>query len=326
MEKISELKIVGFLDRSCDADTWNEVYAWINASEETREEFFRIKKIWALRNTCRHTGAAEVEGFVRKFDERIAFRSKTLRLRRFAMAAASAAALFAVALLTIGVNYFSTRMQWHTIVNTAQGEVMHFQLDDGTKVALNKGSEIAYRSDFSSRKRRVKLRGEAYFEVTSDPVHPFTVAAGGITVRVLGTAFNVKTGRSIETTLEKGHVVLETARGRMLADLEPGQRAVVDAETKKLTSLDQTTIGKYTAWRFNHNVYEGITFPEIVRLIEERHNVTVVYDPATFDNTAYRLVVSDDESLDDMLRLLNLISPIDYTLEAERVLIKKRKI
>ena len=67
-------------------------------------------------------------------------------------------------------------------------------------------------------------------------------------------------------------------------------------------------------------------FAEIVRLIEERHGVSIVYDPAAFGNTAYRLVINDDETLEQMLEILNLISPVEYTIQGERVFLKKRPL
>lgn len=325
MKKISPLKIVDFLNRRCDAATREEVLAWIAESGENQAEFFRIKKIWTLKNTYKHASEAEVEGFVRKFNGEVAMRTRTRRLRLTAWFSSSAAAVLAGVLLSIGIGNYARQTRWHTIANTEQGEVMKFSLEDGTRVFLNKGSELAYREDFNTRKRNVKLNGEAFFEVTSDPVHPFTVETEGINIRVLGTSFNVKTGNSIETVLEKGRVALETAKGQTLATLAPGQRAVVDAGDGELTALEEVATGKYTGWRFNHTVYDKISFSEVIRLIEEKHGVSILYDPEAFDQTAYRLVLNDDETLEEMLEILNLISPTDYTVQGNHVMLKKKK-
>ena len=48
---------------------------------------------------------------------------------------------------------------------------------------------------FTDTERRVRLeRGEAFFQVTKDPRRPFVVEVGGVTVRAIGTAFNVRLG------------------------------------------------------------------------------------------------------------------------------------
>ena len=64
---------------------------------------------------------------------------------------------------------------------------------------------------------------------------------------------------------------------------------------------------------------------EIVGLIEERYDVSVIYDPSSFDDTAYRLGVGNNEPLGQMLDILNLIVPIEYTVQDRRVLIKRKR-
>jgi transmembrane sensor len=51
-------------------------------------------------------------------------------------------------------------------------------LSDGTKVWINSDSELEFPNRFGEDIREVKLKGEAYFEVTSDSRKPFYVLAG----------------------------------------------------------------------------------------------------------------------------------------------------
>jgi ferric-dicitrate binding protein FerR (iron transport regulator) len=58
--------------------------------------------------------------------------------------------------------------------------------------------------DFSGKTREVVLDGEAYFDVVKQPQRPFIVHVSGYDIRVLGTAFNVKSypkDKTVETTL-----------------------------------------------------------------------------------------------------------------------------
>ena len=79
-------------------------------------------------------------------------------------------------------------------------------LDDGTKVELNEGTELS--PQYSAAVRRVQLiRGEAHFSVTKDPARPFIVSAGGVDVRAVGTAFNVRADAAvIEVLVTEGTV------------------------------------------------------------------------------------------------------------------------
>ncbi|HEY4155290.1 MAG TPA: FecR family protein, partial [Puia sp.] len=65
-------------------------------------------------------------------------------------------------------------------------------LPDGTQVWLNSGSKLHYKNDFDKSIREVSLEGEAFFDVVKEVDHPFIVHTSAINVRVLGTAFNVK--------------------------------------------------------------------------------------------------------------------------------------
>ena len=325
MKTISPQKIVDYLDRRCDGQTRSMVEEWMARSEENRDEFFRIKQLWALKNTYKHASAPEVEGAVRRINQQLDQRRRIRRLQYLARTAVAAALLFGAVLAGIGVDKYRERFEWHTIANTVPGEVLDFVLDDGTRVYLNRGGELSFREDFGARRRRVKLSGEAFFDVKSDPVHPFVVETRGVHIRVLGTSFNVKAGERIEATLEKGRIALESASGEELATLRPGQQAVVDVRSRRLLSVSEVQTGKYTAWHYNHKVYECISFSEIVGLIEERYDVSVIYDPSSFDDTAYRLVVGNNEPLGQMLDILNLIVPIEYTVQDRRVLIKRKR-
>ena len=72
------------------------------------------------------------------------------------------------------------------------GQKMTFNLDDGTKVKLNSGSKLTYQKVFDENERRVKLEGEAFFEVKRDESRPFIVETEDLVTTVLGTSFNIQ--------------------------------------------------------------------------------------------------------------------------------------
>ncbi len=107
-------------------------------------------------------------------------------------------------------------------------------LPDGSVVELNHGSEV--REEFTASERRVCLvRGEARFAVTKNPARPFVVEAGGVTVRAVGTAFNVRLDRAaVEVLVTEGKVqvnapsVSSPAIGAAPAAPEIGNKEVVE--------------------------------------------------------------------------------------------------
>ena len=102
----------------------------------------------------------------------------------------------AVLLLVAGSWYASrtviiedTAKQYLSVAAPA-GQRIDITLQDGTSVCLNSGAKLEYPIRFN-RNRRVKLSGEAMFNVEHDAAHPFIVETFACDVEVLGTKFNV---------------------------------------------------------------------------------------------------------------------------------------
>lgn len=127
------------------------------------------------------------------------------------------AAAAAVVVGWVGFGSKFPRATWSDRVATAEGGFQRIDLPDGSVVRLNAGSEVEVA--LGPRERRVQLvRGEASFAVAKDPARPFVVRVGGVDVRAVGTAFNVRwSPDAIEVLVTEGRVRLDAAEtGRNL--------------------------------------------------------------------------------------------------------------
>jgi transmembrane sensor len=82
-------------------------------------------------------------------------------------------------------------------------------LTDGSSVTLNSDSRLKYPANFAGPSREVYLTGEAYFTIQKDPEHPFIIHTNKMTIRVLGTSFNVRCypdDDAMEATLIQGSI------------------------------------------------------------------------------------------------------------------------
>lgn len=188
-------------------------------------------------------------------------------------------------------------------------------LPDSTRVWLNSGSSVRYRSPFVHGKREIILSGEAYFEVTHDQSNPFSVHTGRSKVEVLGTSFNVKAYDG-EPDVE---VVLIEGKLRFMADVEtedvilsPGERAVF--EKNKGITVSREPLEKYAAWRFGRLVFDETPMKDVARDLERWFGIKVILtDPGL---NAYRFTTTfEDQSLQQVLELLELSSPIKARYE-----------
>lgn len=73
-----------------------------------------------------------------------------------------------------------------------KGERMQLIFQDGSRAMLNAETRIKYPRKFGFSERKVELEGEAFFEVSPNKDRPFIVDLKDVSVKVLGTTFDVK--------------------------------------------------------------------------------------------------------------------------------------
>lgn len=135
-------------------------------------------------------------------------------------------------------------------------------LPDGSLVELKDGSHIAV--EFSAAERRVRLTGEAHFTVAKNPARPFLVEASSVTVRAVGTAFNVRhDAAAVEVVVTEGTVRIDlpapapgeaiAAAGTVASPLvAAGHRAVVPLAESAAPQVSVATpeeISEALAWQ-----------------------------------------------------------------------------
>lgn len=115
------------------------------------------------------------------------------------------------------------------------------KLADGSEVELKDGSRIEV--EFSSGLRQVRLNGEAHFKVAKDANRPFVVHAGGVAVRAVGTAFNVRLAAgTVDVLVTEGKVsVAPVSVEPLVAEEKPAPR-MVEAKQRVVVSLDHPAI------------------------------------------------------------------------------------
>ncbi|HEX3007182.1 MAG TPA: FecR domain-containing protein [Bacteroidales bacterium] len=119
------------------------------------------------------------------------------------------------------------------------GEKVQIRLSDGTKIWLNASSKLRYPSKLDGNQVHVYLQGEAYFDVAHINKRLFQVHASDLNIKVLGTAFNVKSypeDHTVETTLVRGKIRIEgqSNNERDYVILLPNQKASYFGKSSKL--------------------------------------------------------------------------------------------
>lgn len=159
---------------------------------------------------------------------------------------------------------------------TQIAEVRPVELPDGSLVTLGARSEIDV--NFTDGERRVVLRsGEAFFEVARNPNRPFFVEAGGTTVRVVGTKFDVRRGdervgvsvlEGVVQVSNRGDPAVQEGDGlrilRAGERLDVEQRSVLFAAPAPLPVVEQVRAAPAGAWREGRLSYDDAPLSELV--------------------------------------------------------------
>ncbi len=199
-----------------------------------------------------------------------------------------------------------------SVIHAPMGARVSFNLPDGTTGWLNSGSSLTYTLPFNNN-RKVDLNGEAWFDVTHNERAPFEISAGNSKVKVLGTSFNVSAysgTKYIEVVLQNGKVEFSSDNLAQKVSLSPSEKLVFNNGKIALAITDPS---KYKAWTEGKLVFRGDDMAEVAGRIERWYNVKVILADQDLNKFSFRATFEDD-SLEEVLHLLSLTSPISYKI------------
>ncbi|MGN6491903.1 MAG: FecR family protein [Agriterribacter sp.] len=180
-------------------------------------------------------------------------------------------------------NTLHENMVYNTIT-TPRGRQFQLVLQDGTKVWLNAASSITYPAYFSGNERKVKISGEAYFEVARMENKPFKVSVNeAAEIEVLGTHFNInsyKDEENIKTTLLEGSVKTSVIAGSKVQEqliLKPGQQAEI-ANNGQLKLNPSVNADQVMAWKNGLFNFDNASLEEVMRQLSRWYDIKVVYE------------------------------------------------
>ncbi len=267
-------------DRGLTPTEQDEFFQWLAADPRHGERLARHQRGWsqlAHLAQWRPEHGAEPNADLLAPPVRLPARSRNI-LRWLAPLTLAAAASLALVL-------FTSRDAPAPAAVTAEPGYRQQVLDDGTLVELNRGAQLTVA--FTAAERRVQLTyGEALFTVAKNPARPFVVEAGGITVRALGTAFNVRLGPAeVDVLVTEGRVQLDRPAAPLAAPplVVAGQRAVVPLadHAPVTTAVSRAEIDRLLAWQPKLLEFVSTPLTEVAAEFNRRNRVQlVVADPA----------------------------------------------
>ncbi|GAB3718050.1 FecR family protein [Spirosoma flavus] len=188
------------------------------------------------------------------------------------------------------------------IVNTKQ-TAQSIALPDGSQIRLAKNARISYSRQMAKEAvRNVYLSGEAFFDVTKDPQHPFFVYADGLVTRVVGTSFIIRTsGKQVSVIVRSGKVAVYSMNKAAKAGKEeklmltPNQQATFVAEENQLTrAIASQPISLNTASQPATLQFEDTPIADVFARLEKTYGIPIVYNASQMKNCFLTSTLADE--------------------------------
>lgn len=226
-----------------------------------------------------------------------------------------------------GVKIIEGNNQTEEIYNTLRvpvGGFYRLTLSDGTRVWLNSVTELRYPVSFNGTERKIKLSGEAYFEVSPDSARPFIVMTDEVAIKVYGTAFNVNTYREgcIQTTLVKGKVGVRIYSTGQETLLQPEQLAEYTAANRQI-QVKTVDSYRYTAWKDGEFIFHGETLEEIMERLVRWYDVKIIYADETVRRKRFSGISNRYEEMEKILRLMEGPATVRFEIKGDTVIVRE---
>ena len=375
-ENINEL-IITYITGNATAEEAGFLYRWVNLSKENKEIFENKKLTWMAG--CQTNQHAHRELLDQKLFE-IHQQIKNSQGRRVVKKSSSSknllyfnlkkitkvAALFLLIFILGGLasfyifkKTFVSNPHFLSAIEAPLGSRAVAYLPDGTKVWLNAGSKLEYSNTYDVKKREVKLTGEGFFNVKTNPDKPFIVRASNLSIKACGTSFNVKAypdEKEVITTLVEGKVEIEGLGSNSKIfkyHLKPKQKVTYYTDRKLfnlITEQEEKTEGAensshkrkdniiplkqiaplvadidvktelYTSWKDDRWIIESEKLGDLSKMIERRFNVDITFGAEELKNYRFSGTIQN-ETLEQILGIMRLTIPLSYKIDNGLVVI-----
>jgi transmembrane sensor len=163
-------------------------------------------------------------------------------------------------------------------VSTGQEEVKKVRLPDSSEIWLNANTRLQYAADFA-HDRRVRLSGEALFNVVQDGLHPFTIETGdGLSTRVLGTRFDVESyaQMSVTTVAVISGKVQVSGLDSILGVLTRRQSIRYDSGRRQFEKTESANIDRVSGWTTGQWAFDNKSVADLRLLLRNQFGVNLV--------------------------------------------------
>lgn len=309
-ERIFEQALSWFIalqDEACGDHKCQRFQSWINQSEAHAIAYEQAQQLWNDLNTIK---TVEIPGLQHARTSRGKVRSGMTR---------SLSVALLVLTLSVGVWLDASAPVLH--FQTAIGERKTVTLADGSVVEINGNTEMIARLSWFRRDLTLKT-GEALFSVSHEQFRPFTVTAGALTIRDIGTRFDVDHQHDgVRVAVIEGIVSLHADHDSQEHLLSAGfSQTLRDGCLQTVEAID---LQHENAWLDGRLVFKKTPLRQVAHVLTRYHDIEFVFtDPALANLTVSGRFDAND--LKPFAKALERMFPIQVAIDTHRIKLSKR--
>lgn len=210
----------------------------------------------------------------------------------------------AVALL-LGAYYFFLSENSNVIIQqTAQNQKETINLPDGTIAYLNENSVVEFPDNFPKGERKIKLEGEAFFDVSENDEKPFIIETKNFDIKVVGTSFNVRLDSKNgfeEVEVKSGKVIVLDKINKKKFSLTANDRFQFNPSNQKSIKNQANNIA---GWQTNSLNFEHQPLNEIFQEIEELFDVQIKVENKSLTSCTYKTSLKETQDINEVLNII----------------------
>ena len=214
---------------------------------------------------------------------------------------------------------------YRSIVVPRGGEYQ-IRLTDSTAIHLGPESTLDIPLDYSGTNRNIKISGQAYLAVHTDPHHPFTIQTPNASIRVTGTRLNIEAYPNEPHTLvslEEGKV--ELSAGNSFLKLPMGRTAAIGHDHS--IQLNADSIAEHISWHQSRMVFYNRTMEDIMKQLARWYDIHVEFGNEAARLSRITMDVNKYESFNQLTEDIEKMNELQIKIKkGNRVLISERNL
>lgn len=321
---IDELLVKSMLDEASVAEQI-EIKQWLLDDDDNQRYFEHFELIWNESKRMARISTVDENAAWERFKARTAAKEQEVEvIPMYPKPVFRILRMVAMVLMTVGVGWlsylFATRSSSDEMLTISSGmQTLTDTLPDGSVVTLNRKSSISYPQDFKGKTREVRLTGEAFFDVKPDKSKPFLISVDDVTVKVVGTSFNVKdNAEKTEVIVETG--IVEVSRDTQRIRITPREEAILVKASAKM-SKGITVDEFHNYYRTRRLFCDGTPLWRLVEILNEVYEADIVIGNERLRNEPINTTF-DQNSLESILDVVSETLSLKVEHRGEQIILK----